>query len=796
MTNRSTRWASRATGEAFRSLCVAAVVVMAGASAASAQAPRRAVGQPAPKPSDAADVAAFAQTSPWRLSGLEANDAVRRVNGAALAADAAGVQSLRQREAVRLMNFVLAPGISVDLDLRRADVFADDAVIRASRLENGVAVWQDLPRPSDPIFVGRTVDDPDSVVAISVSASGVQGLVNRLGETFILSSGSSLTPNAPVVFRLDADAAEALGLTDFSCGADLIPQPMEGGEEGGVAGFDTGDGTPPPPPCRIARVAIETDHEYLQALFGGNTGAATSYAGLLIAAASEVFHRDLNVRFQISFLQLWTSASDPWSSGDTSAQLFQFRDYWQANFEWVDRDVAHFLSGRTLGGGIAWLSSLCEDALDYSLAANLRGSFPYPTLMQSDFNWDIIVVTHELGHNFGSPHTHSYVPPIDGCGSGNCAGASEGTIMSYCHQCPGGLANMHIRFHETCIERILDYLDNETLCNLLDTDGPPDPNNDFEYVAAGVSNRIDVLRNDLSGNCAAPTIASTDALSQMGGTIAISAGTGPNGRDELLYTPAPGFTGNDQFFYWITNGGPTPAGGQVKVNVLPLQPATGPACAEPGLAVAYFELGAMESLPNFAVLTPNGGGIVTDVNVSSTEGNFAGSNQSEHVGAVYEGYLDIPVAAAYRLSVTSDDGSKVWLDGNLVLNNDGLHGMIEKEAPLALDAGLHPLRVEFFENEGGAGLVLGITSVDIVKQAVPASMLRWGGPHAADFVDGATFSPPGDGVVDAADLAYLLGAWGASDADIVNSASFLPPGDHVVDGADLAYLLGAWGGCE
>src|SRR5690606_18366856 len=114
---------------------------------------------------------------------------------------------------------------------------------------------------------------------------------------------------------------------------------------GGVAGFDTGDGTPPPPPCRIARVAIETDHEYLQALFGGNTGAATSYAGLLIAAASEVFHRDLNVRFQISFLQLWTSASDPWSSGDTSAQLFQFRDYWQANFEWVDRDVAHFLSG-------------------------------------------------------------------------------------------------------------------------------------------------------------------------------------------------------------------------------------------------------------------------------------------------------------------------------------------------------------------------------------------------------------------------------------------------------------------
>ena len=72
-------------------------------------------------------------------------------------------------------------------------------------------------------------------------------------------------------------------------------------------------------------------------------------------------------------------------------------------------------------------------------------------------------------------------------------------------------------------------------------------------------------------------------------------------------------------------------------------------------------------------------------------------------------------------------------------------------------------------------------------------------PCPADIVSSATFQPPPDGTVDAADLAYLLGEWGTnrgSLADMVTSATFQPPPDGVVDAADLAVLLGSWGVCK
>jgi hypothetical protein len=86
-------------------------------------------------------------------------------------------------------------------------------------------------------------------------------------------------------------------------------------------------------------------------------------------------------------------------------------------------------------------------------------------------------VLHELGHNFGSGHTHDYcnvggsAEAIDRCYVSNTCGAAtglpscsspspffnggSGTIMSYCHQQPGGDANI-VRGHRKERKWLLD----------------------------------------------------------------------------------------------------------------------------------------------------------------------------------------------------------------------------------------------------------------------------------------------------------------------------------------------------
>jgi hypothetical protein len=105
-----------------------------------------------------------------------------------------------------------------------------------------------------------------------------------------------------------------------------------------------------------------------------------------------------------------------------------------------------------------------------------------------------------------------------------------------------------------------------------------------------------------------------------------------------------------------------------------------------------------------------------------------------------------------------------------------------------------------FDDGNGPGLCVGGDFVE--SPGGDSHVAMWRGCATSclgDFVTGATFAITPDGVVDSADLGFLLNQWGAnpgSPADIVMSATFAPPPDGVVDGSDLAVVLGAWGPCE
>lgn len=78
----------------------------------------------------------------------------------------------------------------------------------------------------------------------------------------------------------------------------------------------------------------------------------------------------------------------------------------------------------------------------------------------------------------------------------------------------------------------------------------------------------------------------------------------------------------------------------------------------------------------------------------------------EKVAIVYRGALRAAVDDVHRFVLTSDDGSKLWIDGELVADNDGVHGATRASGAVPLARGWHTIEVVWFNATGGAELDL------------------------------------------------------------------------------------------
>jgi hypothetical protein len=142
----------------------------------------------------------------------------------------------------------------------------------------------------------------------------------------------------------------------------------------------------------------------------------------------------------------------------------------------------HFLSGKPVLGGVSYVNVLCQS--DFYQGGHWGGGYGV-TQIYGNYPaspWDLLGTAHELGHNFGSPHTHCFNPPIDmcygseaGCYSGPTVnpGPLGGTIMSYCHLLSGGYGNIDMRFHERCVNEAMLPEINSAFC--LTTASDPTP---------------------------------------------------------------------------------------------------------------------------------------------------------------------------------------------------------------------------------------------------------------------------------------------------------------------------------
>ncbi len=120
----------------------------------------------------------------------------------------------------------------------------------------------------------------------------------------------------------------------------------------------------------------------------------------------------------------------------------------------------------------------------------------------------------------------------------------------------------------------------------------------------------------------------------------------------------------------------------------------------PGLRYRYYE-GAFAKLPDFPSLTP----VDTGTTQSLAPAPLAG--RPDHYALVFEGFVAVPQTGLYEFFTLSDDGSRLYVHEQLVVDNGGSHSARLRSGRLALAKGLHPLRLQYFEDYAGETLEMG-----------------------------------------------------------------------------------------
>ncbi|MBT8478809.1 MAG: family 20 glycosylhydrolase, partial [Gemmatimonadetes bacterium] len=118
----------------------------------------------------------------------------------------------------------------------------------------------------------------------------------------------------------------------------------------------------------------------------------------------------------------------------------------------------------------------------------------------------------------------------------------------------------------------------------------------------------------------------------------------------------------------------------------------------PGLSLAYVE-GTFGSAAEVADAGAVAGGVIPRVELPGIE-------RDEGFGLLYGGYLRVPFDGVYVFELTSDDGSQLYIDEQLVIDHDGHHSASPKTGAIGLAKGHHRFRALYFQGGGGRELVL------------------------------------------------------------------------------------------
>ncbi|WP_179374855.1 PA14 domain-containing protein [Winogradskyella wichelsiae] len=202
----------------------------------------------------------------------------------------------------------------------------------------------------------------------------------------------------------------------------------------------------------------------------------------------------------------------------------------------------------------------------------------------------------------------------------------------------------------------------------------------------------------------------------------------------------------------------------------------GAACTEmtQSLSYEFYNLNVSPSVDNIPTTGATATGSVSEIDVDALWAAIT-PGDSDNFAIRYTGFININTTETYTFYTSSDDGSKLFIDGNEVVDNDGLHGVTLKSGTVALTQGIYPITILFFERSGGESLSMSYESATISITDIPFTVLSENNCRDTDD----------DGIPDYLDLDSDND--GIYDVDESGNGNLDTNNDGVIDSNDAAF---------
>lgn len=320
-------------------------------------------------------------------------------------------------------------------------------------------------------YSGSIKGFPNSRVGLSVLSNEVLGIISWGGQTYTLGKLKESGQSEKVhIFYRNGDL-----LLDFPDVCHVTEDHDMSGKKPASSESSNSD--------NCIHMYFEVTHDIFM-----DKGDMSSTLDYINGALSQVkiLYENEDINWEVEEILVW-DVPDPYDGPGSGDYLVQFRDELDGNY---NGDLAHLL-GYGGGGGVAYLDVLCNNfwGVAYSGIGSSYNDVP-------EYSWTVMVISHEIGHNVGAPHTHACAwngdgTMIDGCGpeagypqNPNCPigplPPSGGTVMSYCHLIGGVGIDLGEGFHPQVADLFMDEVSNATCLGPCNSDIPTA---DFGVVA-------------------------------------------------------------------------------------------------------------------------------------------------------------------------------------------------------------------------------------------------------------------------------------------------------------------------